>query len=766
MRQLAFRGSRSRPRAHAVLACLCTTLAGCSDPIAVSLTPGAGAARSTATAPFTLVVRRDTTPIADLPGGIIALRAGSSSGPVSLRVVASADWRGPATIRVAGLREGVRISAPYGWTLGPDAEATFEVSVDRNAEAGEYPLTLRATVGADRVDVVVPISVVPAVWTYEEPTRLVLERVESGDTSRLVLDKRRGGAIVEASLNGRNFLSAVDNAGGVQTRIFSADAVDDCLGCTGLYRWSAFQGGTQSNAPNPVTAWRRDSAGLYTAAGGAQWIAPADWRGNPVVATSVRVEQWVTALPTGEAGFELRYRISYDSPFAKGAPARTHDLPSVRVDSSLTRVLRYGGGSPWTGASVDEALPSPGARSQRVVAAERWVALVDEKDQGVTLYAPSAQRQLEVRQEPLGGRVGAPTALAASLTTAFPLVPYARTEVRAYLFLGDWRDARRQAAAVRPQAERLSPDVSPPWGYLDRPTADTTLRGVVDASGWALDDRAVARVELLVDSTVVSTVGLTLDRPDLQRGVPWAPLRSGWQARWDTSRFPDGWHTVTARAVDSAGNTTVLFQPTRVAVANQGAVGAPPTATTAPQFTVTLGTEETVFRWRTEACTPYHLPDLPARMMRQADGSVVLFATNAPLNYAFRGRTPAELRPDCAPVLTAADDDWPETFRNQEWIAAVYREGTTVHALIHNEYHDPFAAKCKAGDKTPANGCWYNSITYAASSDDARSFVAPAAPATSSRRRRSAGIRRWARCRGATARRPTSSATPTGTTTR
>jgi hypothetical protein len=58
----------------------------------------------------------------------------------------------------------------------------------------------------------------------------------------------------------------------------------------------------------------------------------------------------------------------------------------------------------------------------------------------------------------------------------------------------------------------------------------------------------------------------------------------------------------------------------------------------------------------------------------------------------------------------------------------MYREGGVIHALVHNEYHDPLAPNCRLGDTTPANPCWYNAITYAYSADGGRSFQHPPAP--------------------------------------
>jgi hypothetical protein len=85
---------------------------------------------------------------------------------------------------------------------------------------------------------------------------------------------------------------------------------------------------------------------------------------------------------------------------------------------------------------------------------------------------------------------------------------------------------------------------------------------------------------------------------------------------------------------------------------------------------------------------------------------------------------------DCdPPALVSADLQTPESYENWEWIWAVYREGTTWHALIHNEFHDAVAPTCRVGDPSPANPCWYNSIAYAVSTNDAQTFVKPMAPA-------------------------------------
>jgi len=57
------------------------------------------------------------------------------------------------------------------------------------------------------------------------------------------------------------------------------------------------------------------------------------------------------------------------------------------------------------------------------------------------------------------------------------------------------------------------------------------------------------------------------------------------------------------------------------------------------------------------------------------------------------------------------------------------REGSSWHALVHNEFHDAVAPTCQPGNPWPGNPCWHNSITYAVSTDGAKSFSKPGAPA-------------------------------------
>lgn len=143
-----------------------------------------------------------------------------------------------------------------------------------------------------------------------------------------------------------------------------------------------------------------------------------------------------------------------------------------------------------------------------------------------------------------------------------------------------------------------------------------------------------------------------------------------------------------------------------------------------------LGPEETVFRWSTDRCEDLDLPDVPAHAIRLADGGLALMAADAPRNYTMFGADFSSFHRSCAQPSLASDDNYyPESYDNQEWIHSLYREGDVIHALVTNEYHDPFAPNCSPGNTHPGNPCWYNSITYAFSTDGGHTFSHATPPA-------------------------------------
>lgn len=151
-----------------------------------------------------------------------------------------------------------------------------------------------------------------------------------------------------------------------------------------------------------------------------------------------------------------------------------------------------------------------------------------------------------------------------------------------------------------------------------------------------------------------------------------------------------------------------------------------------PSISVSVGEPELVMDYSTESCPRaggYDLPDVQTRAVRSPiDESIILISGNAPDNYTMRGASFDNLIRNCRAILISGDSPYAHTFDNQEWITSVYREGEVIHALVHNEYHDPIATTCRVGDTSPSNPCWYNGISYAVSTDGGTTFLQSAAP--------------------------------------
>jgi len=114
---------------------------------------------------------------------------------------------------------------------------------------------------------------------------------------------------------------------------------------------------------------------------------------------------------------------------------------------------------------------------------------------------------------------------------------------------------------------------NPPFGYFDIPVPDSTLSGVVQVGGWALDDVMVMKVELRSDISFWPYIGDLYytcgTRPDVESIYPNYPDNdcAGWGYMWLTSsmseaidpqtgqRLEGTTHQFYLRIYDTAGHT-------------------------------------------------------------------------------------------------------------------------------------------------------------------------------------------------------------------
>jgi len=99
----------------------------------------------------------------------------------------------------------------------------------------------------------------------------------------------------------------------------------------------------------------------------------------------------------------------------------------------------------------------------------------------------------------------------------------------------------------------LATDNTPPTVQLTAPADGATVSGSVTVSATAADNQSVARVEVLIDGAVVGT-----------------DTAAPYDVAWASTSVSDGPHTVTARAVDGAGNTATA---TRSITTSNGVTG-------------------------------------------------------------------------------------------------------------------------------------------------------------------------------------------------
>ena len=140
------------------------------------------------------------------------------------------------------------------------------------------------------------------------------------------------------------------------------------------------------------------------------------------------------------------------------------------------------------------------------------------------------------------------------------------------------------------------------------------------------------------------------------------------------------------------------------------------------------GREQTVFRWsRTTGARTATFRTAPARAFRNAAGQVVLISSHFVTRRAV-GPDLGQVRHQCSPVMSSAQDPDPAKFNDREWLTAPYTlDGRTVYALVHEEY-EGYTHPGGCASKDDPLKCWYNSVTLAVSRDGGATFSHAAPP--------------------------------------
>ena len=106
---------------------------------------------------------------------------------------------------------------------------------------------------------------------------------------------------------------------------------------------------------------------------------------------------------------------------------------------------------------------------------------------------------------------------------------------------------------------------APPFGAFGGKVGGGNIGlGAIGLHGWALDDDGVEAVDLLVDGVVAARANYGRSRPGVTRQFPGFPdsAAPGFAFLLDTTRYPNGRHTIGARVRSESGEVTNL--PARV----------------------------------------------------------------------------------------------------------------------------------------------------------------------------------------------------------
>jgi uncharacterized protein YjdB len=293
-------------------------------------------------------------------------------------------------------------------------------------------------------------------------------------------------------------------------------------------------------------------------------------------------------------------------------------------------------------------------------------------------------------------------------------------------------------ATARDSNGDVIPGTTASWSTSDAGVATVSVTGVLQgqSTGAVVITATINGVSGSLPLTITprATASVTINSPTLTLGEG-DRMQLTTTARDASGTVIPGRPVVWASVNGAITQTGLLYVPARgtvVVTATIDGLSATQSLTvTAPmRVSVSVGAKEVVLRYATDRCEATDTPDGQPRAVRAEDGSVVLFASGGPRFFVSRGADFGSLRRDCSqPVFETANRFTPESYENAELIWAVYREGSRWHAFLNNELHDPFSSSCLVGDSSTRNPCWYNSATHALSTDGARTFTKPLAPA-------------------------------------
>ena len=490
----------------------------------------------------------------------VSAPVGTATMPVTITINGEPGFTGSVNVSLQGVPTGVTASpsASFAVTAGASQPVTFNLA-DSTA-IGPVVITVSATAGGHSHSSQITLTAESLVRTYQSGTRLYMESGNSVDIARIGLETTWGGSIVEVSVNGTEFVNRHDTGREVQPAFRTSSDVN----------WNPTLAGDGYDRGTPLISQTLAADSIYIKAQPLQW-SPDFYGGGPTqpIAGDMLVEQTVSAVTTSAHTFKVHYKVTH-------LGNDTHDtagqeFPAVYTNRDYIHFVYYDGANPWTNDAVKlTQFPDLGQPNPPVTVLERWGALVDSTNAGLTVFSPSSGAiyigfvSLDPSQPG-----GTPEDNSTNYFAALPnwtITPGFVQEADIYLIAGDYQAARTIVYQLHQTVP--APDISAPLENLDLPAPGATLSGVATVSGWAFDDVMVSKVEILIDGVVDGTADYGQPRPDVAQAFPnLSPVNVGFTYSLTTTKFTNGMHLLTIRSTDTSNNFA-LSLPVMVTVAN------------------------------------------------------------------------------------------------------------------------------------------------------------------------------------------------------
>lgn len=379
-------------------------------------------------------------PVADFSLAIsapaVSADIGSQSGQVTVTVKPLNGFSAPVSVELQGLPFGVQ-AQPASFSIAAGGTQSLSLSLGASTPVGTSAIQLAGRSGSLSHSAQLTLTANSRVSTYTSANGrlLYLESGNAVDTARIALYLDWGGTIVEVSANGTNYVNAHDTGREVQVSFRSS----------GDPNWNPTQGGDEYDRGSPVTAENVTADALYVRTQPIQWT-PDFYNGGSgeTVSGDMLLEQTVTAVRSSPNTFQLHYKITHlgDDSHETGPV----EFPAVYTNQDYIRFVDYDGQTPWTHGDLNiSQFPNlVGVRPTGAEVPERWAALVNAQDVGLTVYSPSSGPQWIGFVVPDPG-AGSPADNATNYFAAiwnWTITPHIVAEGDIYLIAGDYHTAR------------------------------------------------------------------------------------------------------------------------------------------------------------------------------------------------------------------------------------------------------------------------------------------------------------------------------------